>query len=111
MLKLELRMDKERIVEVGEYDPDKIMERIDNAFLRFGFRKEIFEDGTICFLGNRQRDDFAHFASLILALKKTAWFMDYVDKWLWYNSDGQYDEECYNIEDVLYHYTKKRSMA
>ena len=31
--------------------------------------------------------------------------MDYVTKWVWYNSDDGENENDYTIEDVLYHYT------
>ena len=109
MIKVELKMNTDLIVDRGVYVPEAILGGIDDAFQQFGFRKEVYDDGTICFWGNRKRDDFANFGALILALKKESWFMDYVEKWLWYNSDGQYDESSYRIEDILYHYTKRRS--
>lgn len=109
MLKLELRMDRDRIEEKGEYDPEKLQERLDKGFFRFGFRKEILADGTICYWGNNQRHDYAHFGALINSLEDTPWFMEYVDKWLWYNSDGQPDENCYNIEDILFLSAHRRS--
>lgn len=111
LIKVEMKLNKERILDDGEYTPERIMKGVDNAFAKHGFRKEILEDGTICFWGNRQSDDFAKFGGLVVALHKTEWFMPYVDKWLWYNSDGQLDEKCYRIEDILFFFTKKRSVA
>ena len=37
--------------------------------------------------------------------------MDYVIKWIWYNSDDGENEKDFAIEDVLYHYTKRMSVA
>ena len=37
--------------------------------------------------------------------------MDYVTKWLWYNSDDGENEEDFSVEDVLFHYTRKESAA
>ena len=34
-----------------------------------------------------------------------------VEKLLWYNSDDNADADDFNIEDLLYHYTKKESIA
>ena len=52
MLKLEIRLDRGRIIENGEYDPDKLQEKLDKGFLQFGFRKELLGDGTVCYWGN-----------------------------------------------------------
>ena len=109
MLKLELRMNKEQIIEKGEYDPAALEERLDKGFLQFGFRKEKLTDGTICYWGNNQRHDYAHFGALINSLQDTPWFMEYADKWLWYNSNGQYDENSYRVEDMLFFSTQRRS--
>lgn len=109
MLKLEIRLDYDRIIRDGKYEPDRIQSALDNSFMDCGFRKQILEDNTVCYWGNKQPEDYANFGGLITSLKTKPWFMKYVDKWLWYNSDGQIDENCYRIEDVLYHYTKQRS--
>lgn len=109
MLKQEIRFDEEKIKEKGLHKLDRIMEILDKAFLQYGFRKEVYDDGTICYLGNNHKDDFAHFGGLIMTLEEKEWFMPYLDKWLWYNSNGQLDENCYRVEDILYFYTKHRS--
>jgi len=110
MLKLEYRLNEKQMIEDGDYEPNAITARLDKAFFQFGFRKEVLEDGTICFWGNKHRDDYAHFGALINALKKKSWFIKYADKWLWYNSDGQRDESYYSVEDILYFVTQRRSV-
>ena len=54
---------------------------------------------------------YGAFGGIIPRLKEKDWFMDYVIKWMWYNSDDGADEEDYSVEDVLYFYTKRDSVA
>ena len=48
---------------------------------------------------------------MITTLSEKTWFMDYVIKWVWYNSDRGRDEEDFSVEDVLYFYVKRESIA
>ena len=48
---------------------------------------------------------------MITSLCDEKWFMDYVIKWIWYNSDDGKNEDDFSVEDVLYFYTKKESIA
>ena len=57
------------------------------------------------------KKDYAVFGMLIYSLHNKNWFIPYVEKWLWYNSDDNEDVNDFNIEDLLYHYTKKESIA
>ena len=56
MIKVELKMNTDLIVDRGVYVPEAILGGIDDAFQQFGFRKEVYDDGTICFWGNRKRE-------------------------------------------------------
>lgn len=87
------------------------MSALDKAFNKHQFRKEVLPDGTICYYGNDRPQDYGAFGCLITALKDKKWFMPYLDKWLWYNSDDSNDESDYAVEDVLYHYTNRESVA
>lgn len=111
MIKVEMKLNVDRIIEMAKYRPERITGVIDEAFTKYGFRKEILKDGTICFWGNKNPNDFANFGKLVFALKEKDWFMPYVDKWLWYNSDGQYDENSYSTEDILNFFTGRKSVA
>ena len=79
-------------------------------FSKYNFRKEILEDGTICYYGNGNTKDYGTFGKLITRLKEKYWFFPYLDKWLWYNSDDGDNEDDYAIEHILYHYTKRESI-
>ena len=67
--------------------------------------------GTMCFTGNGNPKDYGAFGSIITSLGEKEWFMDYVTKWVWYNSDDGENEDDFIVEDVLYHYTKRLSVA
>lgn len=109
MIKIEFRLDEERIIQEGKYEPEKIFSSIDRAFSKYNFPKEISEDGTICYSGTGSRDDFGNLGSLVISLHKTEWFMEYVDKWLWYNSDRGNAEDDFSVEDILYVFEERRS--
>lgn len=111
MLKLEIKLDDKQIIADGKYTCEKVYDAIDKAFSTFQFRKEIYEDGTICYYGNGKPRDFGGFGRLITSLKDREWFMEYLIKWIWYNSDNGRNEEDYAVNDVLYHYTKKESVS
>ena len=44
-------------------------------------------------------------------MKDKEWFMAYLVKWLWYNSDDGENETDFIVEDVLYHYAHRESAA
>lgn len=79
--------------------------------LSYQLRKEYEPDGTIVFYGSGNSRDYGAFGCIITSLKEKSWFMDYVIKWIWYNSDDGENEKDFAIEDVLYHYTKRVSVA
>ena len=111
MLKLEIKLvsintDKEREIKV-----DDIYINLDSIFEKYGFRKIIANDGTHCYYGNGNPGDYGTFGRLITILKSKDWFINHASKWLWYNSDDSDDEDDYSVEDILYHYTKRKSVA
>lgn len=111
MLKLEIKLNDSLIRKDAKYSLDSIQTALDKAFGKYQFRKEVLPDGTICYHGNGHSQDYGTFGRLITTLKDKAWFMSYLDKWLWYNSDDGTDENDYTVEDVLYHYTRRESAA
>ena len=111
MLKLEIKIDDDKVEQEGKYPISSIYNAVDKVFMKYDFRKEILEDGTYCYYGNGMPKDYGIFGRIITTLKEKEWFMDYLSKWLWYNSDDGENEEDFSVEDVLYHYTKKESIA
>ena len=111
MLKTEFKLNENRINADGRYSPVSVYDAVDKAFMRHRFRKEILSDGTICFYGNGLSTDYGAFGSLITSLRKKDWFMPYLDKWLWYNSDDGINDDDYVIEDILQHYKRKEIIS
>lgn len=111
MLKLEIKLDDARIQAERKYDIDSIYSALKEAFARYEFKSEQETDGTLWFTGNHDPKDYGAFGSIITSLSEKPWFMNYVIKWVWYNSDDGVNEDDYAVEDVLYHYTKKLSVA
>lgn len=111
MLKLEMKLNDNRILQAAKYQPDSIHNAVDKAFSKYQFKREVLSDGTICYYGNGRSKDYGAFGRLITTLKDKEWFLPYLDKWLWYNSDDSDNENDYVVEDILYHYTKKESIG
>lgn len=107
MLKLEIKIDDKKV----EQEVASIYNAVDKAFMKYDFKKEILKDGTFCYYGNGMSKDYGIFGRIITTLKEKEWFMNYLTKWLWYNSDDGENEADFSVEDVLYHYTKKESIA
>ena len=111
MLKLEIKFDDTRMWEERKYAPEAIYAAVDKAFAKYHFPKETLSDGTVCYCGTGMARDYGTFGRIITTLKDKEWFMDYLVKWLWYNSDDGENETDFTVEDVLYHYTHRESAA
>lgn len=111
MLKLEIKLNDERIAAEHKYKMESLYECLCQTFTEAGFLKKQLADGTLFFLGTGNAKDYGNFGKLITTLKNEEWFMPYVVKWLWYNSKSGRNENDFSVEDVLYHYTKRKSIA
>ena len=63
------------------------------------------------YCGTGMARDYGTFGRIITTLKDKEWFMNYLVKWLWYNSDDGENETDFTVEDELYHYTHRESAA
>lgn len=111
MLKLEIKLDEGKIREAGRYAPDSLRQTLIQAFVKQQLDSVVESDGTMIFVGRGQAKDYGCFGKMITTLKNQQWFMEYVVRWLWYNSDDGENEEDFAIEDVLKHYTNRISTA
>lgn len=110
MIKMEIKLNEEKILDEGKLTVAEFIEKIDKLFSRYMMKKIILEDGTLSYNGTGCEHDFSHFGLNVLYLKKQKWFMENVTKWLWFNSDDGRTEEDFNVEDILYHYASVRSV-
>ncbi len=98
MLKCEVQFDNEKIIRDDIYTPESVRQATDEMFVdKFDLVKG--ENGFYLEKGND--NDFVHFWSAILSLKRLDWFMDYVSRWIWYNSDNSDDPLDFSEEDLL----------
>lgn len=98
MLKCEVQFDNEKIIRDGIYTPESIRKATDEMFVdEFNLVKGA--DGFYYEKGDDE--DFTNFWSAILSLKRQKWFMTYVSKWIWYNSDDAADPSDFSVEDLL----------
>ncbi len=104
-----LKLDAEQTAQTQKYTPQAVQASVDKAFQKYGFRKEVQSDGTICYSGTGIAKDYGIFGSLITTLNGKDWFMPYVAKWLWYSSDDGKGENDFAVEDVLLHYADQES--
>ena len=107
MIKLEIKLNEELIREKGIYTPAEINDAIDKVFAKYSFTKTVLKDETILYTGTGAASDYGAFANLVLFLKDKDWFMPYVERWLWYNSDDGETEDDFAVEDILQHYTER----
>ena len=101
MLKLEIRLNAEQISEGGKYTPEVLQGTLIRAFQKEQMDYSEKPDGTLLFVGRGCTNDYACFGKLIMALRNQSWFMEYVERWIWYNSDDGEDENDFVVEDVL----------
>ncbi len=111
MLKLEIKLDEEKIRNEKKYSVESIYRALDQAFSKHRLNQERDESGVLWVTGNGSPKDYGSFGCIITSLCEKEWFMDYVTRWIWYNSDDGENEEDFAVEDVLYHYTKRLSAA
>ncbi len=111
MLKLAIKLDENKISKEQKYSVSSVYYALEEAFNSYHLRKDSEPDGTIVFYGSGNPRDYGAFGCIITSLKEKSWFMDYVIKWIWYNSDDGENENDFAVEDVLYHYTKRMSVA
>lgn len=111
MLKLEIKLDENKINTEQKYSVSNIYQTLEQAFNNYHLREEHEPDGTVVFYGSGNPRDYGAFGCIITSLSEKTWFMDYVTKWIWYNSDDGVNENDFAVEDVLYYYVKRRSVV
>lgn len=79
MMKMLIELDKNKILQDSKYSLSKINVYISNAFKERNMKQDSdgwYTNGT-----------FASCGSLALILSSKDWFMDNVQKWLWYDDE------------------------
>lgn len=108
MMKMEIKLDEERIKRDGEYDIDELWARIDKEFEN-ACVKEVQPDGSVMYSGIPDKDYYTDINVAAMVFKHTQWFAKYCIKWIWYDND---DNESLPFQDldVLEHQRKKNPL-
>ncbi|MGC6174921.1 hypothetical protein [Lacrimispora sp. 38-1] len=68
MLKLEIKLDENKIIEDHRYKVESIYQALDESFAKFHLRKEVKQDGTIFYYGTGRSNDYGAFGCIITSL-------------------------------------------
>ncbi len=90
MMKMEIKLDEERIKRDGEYDVAELWTRIDKEFEN-ACRKEVQPDGSVMYVGIPDKDYYTDINVAAMVFKQSRWFAQYCVKWIWY--DNEYDND------------------
>lgn len=111
MIKMEIRMDDEKILKERKYRLEAVHEAVDNAFKQWNFKGEKTAAGSVIYKDNGDDRDLGRFFSIVNALKKKDWFMGNVVTWILYDSDDSDSPDDFATEDLIAHYARKRAVG
>lgn len=109
MIKMEVRMDDEKILRERKYRLEAVHEAVDKAFGQWDFKGEKTSSGSVIYKDNGNERDFGRFGSIVNALKKQEWFMKNVATWILYDNDGSDSPDDFSTEDLIAHYARKNA--
>lgn len=75
MLKLEIKLDEQKVQAEGKYSSAAIYDALDRTFSKYRFRREVLADGTLCYYGNGLARDYGTFGRLITSLGSFVFFI------------------------------------
>ena len=94
-------MNADLIKTVGEYKLENILDAVDRNYMQYAAKKEVYDDGTICYWGHGNKHDFGNMGSICRSLKTADWFIKYVERWYWYNNSSMPYKDWFRQEDIL----------
>jgi virulence-associated protein VapD len=103
MFRIQIELDREKIINESKVSYDDIVSKIDSIFITdAGFVKETGSS----FVTNDNTGELARLMIVNRKLRKANWFVPYVKTWILYEleDDGQ---SVLNIEDVKAFYDNK----
>lgn len=106
MMKMEIKLDEERIKRDGEYDVAELWASIDKEFEN-ACTKEVQADGSVMYVGIPDKDYYTDFATGYMILSEVKPVLKYCIKWIWYDNDD--DESLpFDEEDIILHLKEER---
>lgn len=108
VIKMEVRMDDEKILRERKYRLEAVYEAVEKAYGQWNFKGEKTSSGSVMYKDNGSDRDLGRFFSIVNALKKQEWFMGNVATWVLYDSDDSDSPDDFATEDLIAHYAQKR---
>lgn len=102
MIKIEIEIDPEKARRECKYTPESMMNCLDSTFAKADFPiLEADEFRRVYRDSRNEEDDYGVMGSLVLEFAKRDWFAACVKKIMWYDNDGIYDTDNWNVENWL----------
>lgn len=102
MIKIEIEIDPEKARRECEYTPESMMKCLDSTFAKGNFPileadkfRRVYRDS-----GNVKKD-FGRMGMIVLNFAKQDWFAACVKKIMWYDNDGIFGSDDWNVENWL----------
>ncbi len=111
MIKMEVRMNDEKILRERKYRLEAVYEAVEKAYGQWNFKGEKTSSGSVMYKDNGSDRDLGRFFSIVNALKKQEWFMGNVATWILYDSDDSDSPDDFATEDLIAHYARKRAVG
>lgn len=100
MFKVEIELDRQKIINDGIYDYNKMKTALDEAFKKFGIYGTPINETTTIYEGTGQYDTFGNYWCVIGAIERADWILRNLKKLLWYNESSANASE-HHIDDIL----------
>lgn len=100
MMKMEIKLDEERIRRDDKYGVEELWKMIDKEFAN-ACTKEVQPDGSVMYVGIPDKDYFTEINLAVAVFKHSDWFAQYCVKWIWYDNDDDDESLPFDDEDVL----------
>ncbi len=112
MLKLEIALDDNKILQERHYNLRDIYEYIDCLFASKGLAKDKNAEGTVIYTDTGAKNDLSNIFICVFHLEKQEWFMRYVTKWLFINTYNGKSEQDFDVIDIIAkNYPDRKSIA
>lgn len=107
MFKVEIELDKDKILRENKYNYKKMCDTLDKAFLQVGIPNISKNEETKLYSATGENDEFGRYWAIMVKLEREEWFTENVKKWLWYN-ESDINSSKHHIDNLLEQFEKEK---
>lgn len=100
MFKVEIELNRDKILKEQLYDYNYVKTTIDEAFKKFGIYGTDINETTAIYKGTGKNDAFGNYWCVIGAIERADWILSNLKKLLWYNESSINTSE-HHVDDIL----------